>query len=256
MKALHSIRLALSTFSRLPVGKPAWDKDGMAYVLCAFPLIGIVLGAAAALWMLACAALNLGAIAFAAGVVVLNLLITGGIHLDGFADVSDALASCAPPEEKRKIMKDPRAGAFAVIGVSGYLIAFFAALTLWPLNEKGAATLALIFVLSRVFSGTISLALPSSASEGLLHTFREGANQRALAILLSELVPCAALFVFLCGWAGTGALAAALLCAAGVRRMSVRQFGGMSGDLSGYFLCIGELAMIAAVVIINKAVSL
>ena len=52
----------------------------------------------------------------AAGFTLLPVVVTGGIHLDGFGDTLDALASHAEPERKREILKDPRAGIFAVIG--------------------------------------------------------------------------------------------------------------------------------------------
>ncbi|NLA05846.1 MAG: adenosylcobinamide-GDP ribazoletransferase, partial [Firmicutes bacterium] len=49
-------------------------------------------------------------------------------------------------------------------------------------------------------------------------------------------------------------LAAAIGGTLYVQRMSQRQFGGMSGDLAGYLLQLGELSMLAALVIIGKLV--
>ena len=52
---------------------------------------------------------------------------TGGIHLDGFMDTKDALNSYGSREEKLRILKDSRVGAFAVIRLALYLLIFLAA---------------------------------------------------------------------------------------------------------------------------------
>lgn len=70
----------------------------------------------------------------AAVLVALPVAVTGGIHLDGLCDTSDALASWAPRERKLEIMHDPRAGAFGVIGVVVYLILQFSLFTALPLT--------------------------------------------------------------------------------------------------------------------------
>lgn len=67
-----------------------------------FPLIGAVIGAVMLGWQWLCNVLGAGDMLFAAGCTVIPIAITGGIHLDGFCDVSDAKASCA---EKEKLLK-------------------------------------------------------------------------------------------------------------------------------------------------------
>lgn len=42
------------------------------------------------------------------------LLVTGGIHIDGFSDTMDALSSHAERQKKLEIMDDPHIGAFGV----------------------------------------------------------------------------------------------------------------------------------------------
>ena len=59
----------------------------------------------------------------AAGICVLPILVTGGIHLDGFCDTADALASHQDTEKKLQILKDPHMGAFAAIWLGCYFIA-------------------------------------------------------------------------------------------------------------------------------------
>lgn len=90
--------------------------------MCAFPLIGAVIGAA---WCV-CGAMPLPGLAKAAGFALIPVWITGGIHLDGYADTCDALSSYGDREKKLEILKDPHCGAFAVIRLCSYFLAYFA----------------------------------------------------------------------------------------------------------------------------------
>ena len=63
---------------------------------------------------------------FAAAAACLPLLITGGIHMDGFMDTVDALASHQSRERKLEILKDSACGAFAVLYCGVYLLLSFA----------------------------------------------------------------------------------------------------------------------------------
>ena len=63
-----------------------------------------------------------------ASFVLLPVLVTGGIHMDGFLDTTDALSSWQPREKKLEILKDSHAGAFAIIMGCSY---FVLALGVW-----------------------------------------------------------------------------------------------------------------------------
>ena len=122
MTALQTIAVAFAMFSALPMPQFAWNERNMRYALCAFPLIGVVIGA---LWWL-CGALPLPALARAAGFCLVPVWVTGGIHLDGYADTCDALSSYGDTAKKLEILKDPHCGAFAVIRLCSYFTAYFA----------------------------------------------------------------------------------------------------------------------------------
>ena len=114
MNILRSIVMAFCMFSRIPMPTVEWKNENMRYMLCAFPLVGAVIGLVLWLWQLLAAALGFGPLLWAAGLTLLPVAVTGGIHMDGFCDVSDALASHAPAEKKRAILKDSHTGAFAM----------------------------------------------------------------------------------------------------------------------------------------------
>ena len=122
MIGLQTIAVAFAMFSALTVPQFAWNQKNMRYAMCAFPLIGVVIGG---LWCL-CGALPLPMPAKAAGFCLIPVWVTGGIHLDGYADTCDALSSYGDREKKLEILKDPHCGAFAVIRLCSYFAAYLA----------------------------------------------------------------------------------------------------------------------------------
>ncbi len=121
MIVLQTIAVAFAMFSALPVPQFAWNEKNMRYALCAFPLVGLLCGA---LWCV-CGVLPLPALP-AAGFCLVPVWVTGGIHLDGYADTCDALSSYGDREKKLEILKDPHCGAFAVIRLCSYFAAYLA----------------------------------------------------------------------------------------------------------------------------------
>ena len=257
MNILRSIVMAFCMFSRIPMPTVEWKNENMRYMLCAFPLVGVVIGLVLWLWQLLSAALGFGPLLWAAGLTLLPVAVTGGIHMDGFCDVSDALASHAPAEKKRAILKDSHTGAFAIITLGCYLLLYAALATEMPVTGRSALLLGLMHVLSRILSGTISLVYPKSDGEGLLRTFTLSADKKpAVAILLVLLLLCAAALIWVKPVTGAVMVLGGLLTALWMKRLSAKQFGGMSGDLSGYFLQLAELIMLLCCVIVSKVVVL
>ena len=121
MTVLQTIAVAFAMFSAIPMPQFEWSQKNMRYALCAFPLIGAVCGG---LWCLV-GVLPVPELVRAAGFCLVPVLITGGIHLDGFCDTADALYSRRPQEEKLRILKDPNCGPFAVFSVILVLLVSF-----------------------------------------------------------------------------------------------------------------------------------
>ena len=255
MKLLRSIALAFSMFSRLPVPKVAWNEENMRYMICALPLVGAVIGLCLWLWAWLMKVLGCGLFLQAAGFTLLPVVVTGGIHLDGFGDTLDALASHAEPERKREILKDPRAGIFAVIGVAAYLLLYFALCTELPPDTNTLLLLGLLHVLSRVWCALSVVTFQASSGKGLLKTLKAPADGKRAAVFLYGLLMLCAAAMLLLNWRAAAAMLVTVLgCALYVLVMSRRQFGGMSGDLAGYLLQLGELSMLAVLVLIRKVV--
>ena len=244
---LRSCAIAFSTYSRIPMPMVEWNEKNMRHTLAFFPLVGAAVGAvfwgAGAL----CGLLDAGPILRAGVLTAVPALVTGGIHLDGYCDTVDALASHASREKKLVILKDSSAGAFAVIWCCVWFLAYFSLLT----EAKSLPTLAAGFVLSRALSARAIERLPS-ARAGMGAALKSGSRFPWWVL---------AVYLVLCGgavWLGGEPLAAlAALAAAALfyfyyKSMAMRQFGGFTGDLAGWFLQVCELVILAAVVLTER----
>ena len=93
MRQVNSFLVAFSMYSRIPVPQPDWERSSMDYVMCYFPFVGTVLGALAWLCFQGGRLLGLSPLLLGAVLTALPLWISGGIHMDGYMDTRDALAS-------------------------------------------------------------------------------------------------------------------------------------------------------------------
>lgn len=245
----NSMVIALSMYSRIPVPFVEWKEEGMKYALCFFPLVGVVLGGLMTGFCLLAEKISLGIMAFACIGAVLPLMITGGIHMDGFLDVADARSSCQTRERKLEILKDPHTGAFAIIRCGVYLLLYVA--VFGELRTEVFPGAGGIFVLERALSGWSVVAFPKAKSEGLVSTFSGGAQKKIVKIVMAGWGVGAVLFLM---WtqgmvAGGMIVVAALAVFRWYYRMSIQEFGGITGDLAGYFLQLCELVMFGVLAI-------
>lgn len=253
---LSSICMTFSMFSALPMPTLDWKKENMRYMLASLPLVGVLIGAVLVLWSWVCGVLCVGEPLYAAGMTLLPLLLSGGIHMDGFCDTADALASHAEPERRREILKDSHTGAFAVMAAAGYLLLDWAAYTELPRTPRAVLVAGVLFVLARAVGGLASALLPSSTSRGLLFTFTDAASQRVAVFLGGWAVLCAAALFLLCPVGAAVVLLLAAACFGFLWRTAMRGFGGMSGDLAGFLITLTELVTLLGFVFTCKVVAL
>lgn len=267
MNILKSMAVAFSTYSKIPMPQFEWKEENMRYSMCFFPLIGAVIGALLMLLDFLMEKLQFGSGFRSAVYTVLPLLVTGGIHLDGYMDTTDALRSYRGKEERLRILKDPHIGAFAVIRALILLT-----LTYGLYTEAGRGSLFLIsfsFVISRCLSGLAVITFPKAKKDGMVHAVSDAAKsaqRRIFWILLTEFAVSAAGMIaagiMVAKAAGAGGTAAgpvsaiAALAAAGVlyeyyHHMAVQKFGGTSGDLAGWFLTLCEFFMLLVIILSN-----
>ncbi len=247
-KIWNGFFIAFAMFSKIPVPKADWSEDNMKYMVCFFPGVGAAIGLFIYGWQYLAGYLGFGAIMRAAGFVLIPVAVTGGIHLDGFLDTMDAISSWQPRERKLEILKDSHAGAFAVIMGCAY---FLLSLGVW--SEMDAAAFPVIclgFVVSRALSGMALTIFPKANEKGSLAKFSDTARKKVVRrVLGAELLVCAALAVY---WSPGRAVLmgiVAVLVYWHYHHMAMKEFGGTTGDIAGYFVEVIELAMALAVML-------
>ena len=232
-----------------------WTEENISYAMCFFPWVGAVIGALSygifSLKGLACEqGILLNDLFWTALLVVVPILITGGIHMDGFLDTQDALSSYQPKERRLEILKDSHAGAFAIISCVVYMVLYLGIYS--SLTMKSIEVIALSFMLSRTLSGLSVIIFPQARKKGFAATFFQNAAKRiSKMVLMGYLVILCVVIVFAGKWTGLAALMAAGLTFLYYYRMSMEKFGGITGDLAGYFLQMCELLMALAAVIVD-----
>lgn len=96
------------------------------------PAVGLGLGGILALGDLGLHALGAPSLVASAVLVVGLLLMTGGLHADGLVDTCDAVFVHATPERRLEIMRDPRVGAFGLIGLISVVVLKISAVDALP----------------------------------------------------------------------------------------------------------------------------
>jgi adenosylcobinamide-GDP ribazoletransferase len=160
--------------------------------------------------------------------VVLLLVLTGALHADGLMDTCDAVFGHATPERRLEIMRDPRAGAFGVVGlvcVVALKIASVDALSPWV--RPGLLVLAP--TLGRWSIVLVATVFPYGRPDGLGAPLKNAATP--LVLVLASLLPligCALL-----GPLGLLAGGLAGVTALIVGRWLVSRLPGLTGDCYG-----------------------
>ncbi len=249
-KLLSGFCVALSMYSKIPVPAPAWTEDSMKYALCFFPVIGFLAGGLELLWLSAAKALSLSPVLYGAAAVAISELLTGGIHLDGFTDTCDALGSFRDREKRLEIMKDPHVGAFGVLYLilllllrNGLYVQLFA-------TPSCADILLFGFAFARIFGGLAIVWFPCARTSGLARTFADGSDRAAVRrVLLAEAVLCSAGCAVLHPAAGISLFLCGAVLLPLSRRFCLKLFGGITGDLAGFFISLFETLVLVLGVI-------
>ncbi len=237
---MHSLWTALSFLTILPVSKPEIrSPQDLGKAAVWFPLAGAVIGALlmAVNWLLQGHTTD--------GVrsvllLVVWVVLSGGLHLDGLADCLDGLLASVSPERRLEILRDSRTGAYAVMGVSLYLLLKASALE--ALLIPGVLLLAPVAGRSAMLLG---VAFHSARAGGLGDMFRSGLNLRRVAA--AALLPL--LLSVLLGPRGVLALALALITAGLVFLFAKARIGGVTGDVFGAACEVAELVVLIVFVI-------
>ncbi len=256
---IRSCIIAFCMYTRLPLPVFTWEED-FCRAICYFPMIGILLGALELLWGIL--SMPFHPLFRAAVFVCINFLICGGIHFDGFLDTCDALGSWKEKEERLRILKDPHTGAAAITGAGIYFLLLTSAAG--QLIADQAYIFAIpAFLWSRIGSMLLVTSLPFANPAGLAARFGKRVSKRDRNIACGSY----ALFYFcyiICICFKVGYLTALIYGMLPIlitiifylywKHKILNIFGGVTGDLAGYFSTMAELLIILAVALVSTLI--
>ena len=252
MSFFKALFIAFAIYSKIPVPHFDWKEKEMKYQVIFFPWVGAVIGALMVLWNFICIEFNIGTIAYVLIMTAIPLLITGGFHVDGYMDTMDALKSYKSKKEKLEILKDPHVGAFAVIMLAVIGLVYMAGLS--EVVSGVIVSLAGGFVLSRALSGIAIYLFKNAKKEGMLNTFNrsaDNAKNTVVGVLIVEAVIAAAFMIITNPAAGTAMCIVCFVTFLYYYKMSMKNFGGITGDTAGFFVVLSETAMVVTAAVVS-----
>ncbi|MEW9053190.1 MAG: adenosylcobinamide-GDP ribazoletransferase [Neobacillus sp.] len=228
--------LAVQFLTRIPIPVECpWNNKTSRWALRSYPLVGAALGAILVIVSYyTYTFLPLPMLALL--LVSLWVYLTGGLHLDGWTDVADAVGSNAPLERKWEIMKDPHVGSFGTIALL-FLLAWKTVL-IYFLFESGFSLSSFIFIMafSRLGAVVLMIHLPTAKQQGLAWEWRK--NMKPLDCLYAA-IPVFVLLIFFYDFLY---LLPAYIVFIGLFGAWVKHtFKGTNGDLLGTAIEGGEL---------------
>lgn len=247
MPVVKSFFISFSMYSKIPVPQFEWKDEDMKYALCFFPWVGAVIGILTYFWGAVCINYHLGKLLFAAIGTAIPLLVSGGFHVDGYMDTMDALHSYQSRERKLEILKDSHIGAFSVIQTIFYYLIFVGAYSEIG-SLRAMAVVGAGYFLSRTVSGMGVITLKCAKKEGLLYLFSSKAHEKIVKIsLVSQFILCVLFMLYLSPVTGVAVTAGGILAFLYYRYRCYKEFGGITGDTSGYCVTLCEVITVAIV---------
>lgn len=220
--------IALQFLTILPVKvKSKVEKNDFGASLLYFPLVGFLIGLL--LVLSAFALSSFPSLLKAAIILIISIIVTGGIHLDGFADTCDGFYGNNPKEKILEIMRDSHIGTMGVAGVVSILLLKFSLIASFPEGSLWK-TLLLMAVFSRWAQVMACFGSSYARQEGKAKYFIEHATKKEFFVgFLFTL----ALFCVFLKLNGLILFFASLLSAFLFMQYIKKRIGGMTGDTIG-----------------------
>ncbi|HJX34360.1 MAG TPA: adenosylcobinamide-GDP ribazoletransferase [Desulfatiglandales bacterium] len=247
---MKGLAAAIRTLTSIPV--PGGEDEDLSRALIWFPAVGLVLGGilwlSGLLWLLlpfpqwnSCCALLL---------VILDVLLTRGLHLDGLADWADSMGSF-DRDRRLAIMKDASMGAFGTIAI------ILCLMTKWIALERIIFSGTLFWIMPvMIISRAMMVELMTTMSyarsgEGMARPFMQnaGKGRRAVSLIIASAL------CLVSGPIGVGLFIIAWTIARIFRAYCLNRFGGITGDLLGASDEIIEVILLALCALAGEHIS-
>jgi adenosylcobinamide-GDP ribazoletransferase len=214
----------------------------------AYPVVGGGIGLGSAALSLGLDRLAVPPAVSAFLLVAFGVALTGALHLDGLADAADGLFLPGDPERRLAVMREPLVGTFGVVALVLEILGKWVALDNLEGRNRALAVLGAA-VVSRtailVAAGSAPYARREGTGRHLVEatTPRDALGATFLVLVLGPAIARAP------GLAGSGAV---LGLAWILARLARRRLGGITGDVLGALVELGELAFLMCLAIVGR----
>ncbi|SEJ10629.1 cobalamin-5'-phosphate synthase [Propionispira arboris] len=249
---MNAFFIGLQFLTRIKLRQQSeWSAEYFGKSVKFFPLIGAVLGlilaAAAYVFFVLLPIFNiyLPAHLTASMLLILSVVLTGGLHCDGFMDTMDGIFSGRERERMLEIMKDSCVGSNAVMAFVLFM------LTKWSLllDMSGGQLIVALFVMPIIarMAMVIGITLfPYARPEGMGKAFAVYANKKSLFY--------AAIFTFVFilpfGFSAIISMVGVFIFAILFGRYCTKILGGLTGDVYGALTELSELLVLCIFVLV------
>ena len=257
MSVFRGMIIAFSMYSRIPMPIFKWEEKDMKHVITFLPVIGVVIGGLEYAVIKLTGAFDVPYMVATLLLTMVPILVTGGFHLDGFMDVQDAIRSYQSKEKKLEIMKDPHIGAFAVIGIMSLGIIWVTALYFVTYKALSTENPGLLYLFAVIFSfvrstcGITCVMFQNAKKEGMLNMETEKAGKGGLIFLVVECLISFAVMLLIKPLAAIVLAGILLIYSTYYKKQCEHNFGGVTGDTSGYYIVMSECILTVAIAFLS-----
>lgn len=216
------------------------DKKSFRKTVIFFPLIGLLIGILLVVTSRLSSAILPLSISDAVVLIVL-ILITGGLHVDGFADAIDGFAGGKDKNDILRIMKDSRIGTFGVVGIVMLLLTKYISIQSLQTDTK-YLTLMTMPVLGRWSVLPMGLIFKYARAEG--GTGKAFAESVKLKEFITGTIITMTIILFTMKLKGILMLSAIFTATLIIGRYSDKKINGITGDVFGATIEVNELIIV------------
>lgn len=248
---LADIAASLAFLTRLPISNEYVRKD-IATAVRGFGIVGIVVGAFCGVTFWLATSLGISSSIAAILSLAIGFLITGGLHEDGLGDVADGFGGGWTPERKLEIMHDSAIGTYGMLALIVFVTIRALGISQLVSDDASIIQCLLIFAGIGCLSRTPMILMMRQVSlarkDGRAADAGKPSGENTKAGIALGGLSSFMLFWFSLGFAA--ALIAAIACVFAyviVKRLTINQIGGYTGDVLGFLQQLSELFMILAI---------
>lgn len=232
-------------YSIVPMPKIEWKKEYMKYTFVFFPFVGLLIGVVMYFWIALGFYPGLNSLLVATVLSLIPVVVSGGIHIDGLIDTCDAIFSYGDKEKKLEILKDPRTGAFGVIGCVLYFILTIGIYSQFLESPKILILILFPFFISRCIGGLNLLIIKKARTTGLASTFSSAAGRKTNLVFLSVFLVFSFFAIGIINiYIAVVSFLFCLIFTICFFRFMLKNFGGITGDLTGFIISVTEIMML------------